>query len=70
MHGHVSPIWRNAALETARRNATIRKDSKFVFDFASQNIKIDAVVTEVPNFGAFLLSVCEYPGTSGWATRG
>jgi len=46
-HGHVYPIWRSAALETARTNATIRKDSKFALDFASRNINIDAVVTEL-----------------------
>ena len=63
-YGHVYPIWRSAALETARKNATIRKDSKFVLDFASRNIKIDAVVTELaqllwssqvgpPRFGSY-----------------
>ena len=48
--GHVYPSWGSAALETARTNATIRKDSKFVLDFAPRNIQIDAVVTELPQF--------------------
>jgi len=53
-HGHVYPIWRSAALETALTNATIRKDSKFGLDFASRNIKIDAVVTEVAQLWCIL----------------
>ena len=36
-----------AEVETAPTNATIRKDSKFVLDFASRNIKNDAVVAEL-----------------------
>ena len=38
------------AFATARANATIRKDSGFVMDFASHNIKIDAEVAELAQF--------------------
>ena len=40
--------------ETAPANATIRKDSKFVFDFAPQNIQNDAVVPELAQFSRSL----------------
>ena len=39
--------WCAAEVETAPTNATIRKDSKFVLDFAPRNIKNDAVVAEL-----------------------
>ena len=40
--------------ETARANATIRKDSGFAMDFAPHDIKIDAEVAEL---GQFLCSL-------------
>ena len=40
--------------ETAPANATIRKDSKSVFDFAPQNIQNDAVVAEVAQLSCCL----------------
>ena len=40
--------------ETAPANATIRKDSKFVFDFAPHNIQNDAVVAELAQFSCSL----------------
>ena len=40
--------------ETAPANATIRKDSRFVFDFAPQNIQNDAVVAELAQFSCSL----------------
>ena len=36
--------------ETARANATIRKDSGFAMDFAPHDIKIDAEVAEIAQF--------------------
>ena len=36
--------------ETTHANAIIRKDSRFVFDFAPQNIQNDAVVAELALF--------------------
>ena len=53
-HGHVYPTPRSAALETRPTNATIRKDSKFVLDFAARNIKIDAVVAELAQLWCIL----------------
>ena len=36
--------------ETAPANATIRKNSKFVLDFAPQNIQNNAVVAELAQY--------------------
>ena len=36
--------------ETAPANTSIRKDSEFVLEFASQNIKNDTVVAELAQF--------------------
>ena len=56
--------------ETAPANATIRKDSGFVLDFASRNIKIDAVVAELGQFACGLAPAgggrSDKPG---WSTR-
>ena len=38
------------AFETARANATIRKDSGFAMDFAPHDIKIDPEVAELAQF--------------------
>ena len=47
-------VFGHNTFETARANATIRKDNVFAMEFAPHDIKIDAEVAEL---GQFLCSV-------------